>query len=198
MSSVRLSTFRNDWYAPGRSRLQQAAWFFLGLPMLRCALIPSSGLRVSLLRAFGAQVGEGVVIKPGVRVKYPWRLSIGSNTWIGEDCWIDNLADVSIGDDACLSQGSYLCTGNHDWTDPSFRLRVQAIRIEDGAWVGARSTVCPGISIGECAVLSAGGVDLRDIPGYEIHGGNPAVFLRHRRLRTVGEEVGVRSEGSFQ
>ncbi len=184
MTPIKLSSFQNGWYSPGRPRWQQAAWYFLGLPLLRCAFIPSSGFRAALLRLFGARVGAGVVIKPGVRVKYPWRLEIGGNSWIGEDCWIDNMADVSIGHDACLSQDSYFCTGNHDWSDPSFGLIVRPIRVEDGAWIGARATVCPGIMIGECAVLAAGGVAVRDIPAYEIHGGNPAAFLRHREIRT--------------
>ena len=185
---VQLSTYNNGWYQPGRSFPWQAAWFFLGLPILRNALLPSSGVRVRLLRLFGASVGNGVVIKPGVRVKYPWRLQVGDHTWIGEDCWIDNLADVRIGSNACLSQAAYLCTGNHDWTDPSFALLPKSIVIEDGAWVGARALVCPGVTVQEGAVLAAGGVANRTIPAYEIHAGNPAVFLRQRIIKARAEK----------
>ena len=94
--------------------------FFLGLPVLRCSVLPSSSLRALLLRCFRASIGEGVVIKPGVRIKYPWRLRAGNNCWLGENCWIDNLATVTLGDDVCISQGAYLCTGNHDWSDSAF------------------------------------------------------------------------------
>lgn len=183
MALVRLSTFCNDWYRPGRSRLWQAAWFFAGLPLLRSAVIPSSAFRRGLLRFFGARVGNGVVIKPGVRVKYPWRLVVGDDCWLGEDCWIDNLADVALGHDACLSQGSYLCTGNHDWSDAAFGLMAQPIRIEAGAWIGARSVVCPGVTVGEGAIAAAGSVVNRNVPAHEIHAGNPAIFVRRRRLR---------------
>ena len=179
---VKLSQFQNSWYHPGRSRLLQALWFFVGLPLLRCAVVPSSGLRVRLLRWFGARVGTGAVIKPGVRIKYPWLFQMGDNSWLGEDCWIDNLARVELGHDVCVSQGAYLCTGNHNWTDPSFGLIVEPIRLEDGAWAGARSVICPGVTIGSCGILSAGSVAVRDVPPYEIHGGNPASFLRARRI----------------
>src|SRR2546430_11956555 len=101
MSPVRLGEFDNSWYNPGRSRFWQIAWFMVGLPLLRSSLLPSSAFRASLLRLFGAYLGEGAVIKPGVRVKYPWFLIMGNNCWLGEDCWIDNLATVRLGDDVC-------------------------------------------------------------------------------------------------
>ena len=182
MNPVRLRSFDNSWYQPGRSLLYQLAWFFVGLPLLRSALLPSSSLRVKLLRFFGAEIGHGVVIKPGVRVKYPWRLSIGDDCWLGEDCWIDNLADVRLGNNVCVSQGAYFCTGNHDWTDPSFSLIVKPIVLQDGAWAGAKAVLAPGVTLGECAIASAGSVVTKDIPSFEIHGGNPAAFLKQRRV----------------
>jgi len=182
-SRVDLSLFNNDAYRPGRSGLWQAVWFFLGLPVLRSALVPFSGLRVKLLRLFGARVGRGVVVKPGVRVKYPWRLTIGDHCWIGEDCWIDNVADVRIGTSVCLSQASYLCTGNHDWTDPAFALAAREIVVEDGAWIGAKAVVCPGVIVREGAIVVAGAVAARSVLAWEIHAGNPAKFTRYRRLR---------------
>ena len=132
-STVDLSKFDNAWYHVGRSRSVQALWFFLGAPMLRAPLNPSSKFKRWLLRVFGATVGAGVVIKPGVKVKHPWKLRVGDNVWIGEDAWIDNLGDVDIGPNACISQGAYLCTGNHNWTDPAFGLVVKDIRIGTGA-----------------------------------------------------------------
>jgi putative colanic acid biosynthesis acetyltransferase WcaF len=199
MSRVRLSVFDNSWYQSGRSRACQAAWFFLGLPLLRCSLLPSSRLRVRLLRWFGAQMGTGVVIKPGVRVKYPWRLKVGNDCWLGEDCWIDNLAAVEIGHDVCVSQGAYLCTGNHDWSDPAFGLVTSAISLANGSWVGARALVAPGVTFGEHAIAAAGSVVTKDIPASQIYAGNPAVFVRHRSIRlksrqAVEPAVGVASE----
>jgi putative colanic acid biosynthesis acetyltransferase WcaF len=180
---IDLSQFDNSWYSPGRSRALQILWFCCGAPFLRCSLLPSSSVRRVLLRLFGARVGAGVVVKPGVRVKYPWHLSIRDHSWLGEDCWIDNLAGVSIGANVCISQGAYLCTGNHDWSDPAFGLIVRPISIGNGAWVGAKVLIAPGVSLGEGAVAAAGSIVTRDIPAYEIHAGNPATFIRTRPLR---------------
>ena len=184
---VQLSNFRNDAYSPGRSRMVLAIWFFLGSPLVRCSLIPSSKLRSWILRLFGARIGRHVVLKPGIRVKYPWRLSVGDNSWVGEDCWLDNLEQTSIGENVCISQGAYLCTGNHDWTDRSFGLIVKPIRLLDGAWVGAKCVIGPGVELGECAVAAAGSVVSRSIPEYEIHAGNPAGFVRRRVLQAASD-----------
>jgi putative colanic acid biosynthesis acetyltransferase WcaF len=121
-------------------------------------------------------------MRHGLNVKYPWHLEIGDNCWIGEDCWIDNLTTVRIGSDVCLSQGCYLCTGNHDWTDPAFGLIVKPIFIQDGAWVGAKAMLAPGVVLREGAVAAAGSVVTRDIPSFEIHAGNPASFAKLRKV----------------
>jgi putative colanic acid biosynthesis acetyltransferase WcaF len=187
---VQLAKFNGGWYSPGRSWLVRVLWFFLGGPLVRCSLMPSSALRCRLLKLFGARIGRRVVLKPGIRVKYPWRLSVGDDSWVGEDCWLDNLEQISIGSNVCVSQGAYLCTGNHDWADASFGLIVQPITLRDGAWVGAKCLVGPGVELGECAVAAAGSVVTKTIPEYEIHAGNPARFARRRSLRAASETGG--------
>lgn len=180
MRTVDLSRYRSG----GSARSSYSVlWFLTGLPLLRCSLLPSSGVRSLLLRLFGAKIGRGVVIKPGVRVKNPRLLTVGDYCWIGEDCWIDNLASVDIGSHVCISQGVYLCTGNHDWSDPGFGLRCGPICLESGCWVGARSVICPGVTIHTHAVAAAGSVITRDVPAWEIHSGNPAVFQRKRKFK---------------
>ena len=180
---IDLGTYDNGWYSPGRSNLWRAAWLFVGLPLFRAPLLPFSGLRVALLRLFGARVGRRVVIHSEVVVKYPWHLQIGEHCWIGERAWIDNLTTVRIGNNVCISQGCYICTGNHDWTDPSFGLIVRSVELQDGAWAGAMSTLLPGVTLGEGAVAAAGSVVAQSIPPYEVHNGNPAVFARTRHVR---------------
>ena len=90
-----------------------------------------------MLRAFGARIGRGLVIRPRVTVKYPWFLELGDHVWLGEGVWIDNHTTVGIGSDVCISQGAYLFTGNHDWNDPLFRFFCKPITVEDGV-VGGR------------------------------------------------------------
>jgi putative colanic acid biosynthesis acetyltransferase WcaF len=182
---VNLAEYDNSRYQAGRPFWIQALWFFAGLPLLRCSVIPSSGFRRMLLRLFGATIGANVVIKPGVRVKYPWRLRIGDYSWIGEDVWLDNLGDVEIGSNVCISQGAYLCTGNHDWNDPAFALRVSGIRVGDRTWIGAKAILCPGVNVGEGSIAAAGSVVTRPMRDYEVYAGNPAAQSATRRVSTA-------------
>jgi putative colanic acid biosynthesis acetyltransferase WcaF len=183
MPQIDLSSYDNSWYSPGRSSLIRALWFFIGLPIIRSGLLPSSSIRRIVLRCFGAKLAPGVVLKPGIRVKHPWLLSIGKSSWIGEDVWIDNLVAVNIGANVCISQGAYLCTGNHDWSDKSFGLDVRPVVLEDGSWVGARALIAPGVMIGACGVAAAGSIVTKSIPAFEIHAGNPAIFVKQRIIR---------------
>ncbi len=189
MRAVDLSKYDNAWYDPGRSTLVRTLWLVAGLPVVRAAWPLPSSVRVAVLRLFGARIGKGVVVKPGVQVKYPWHLVVGDHCWIGERVWIDDLTRVELGNHVCLSQGAYLCTGNHDWSDPAFGLRLAPIALADGAWAGARSTLLPGTTLAEGAVAGAGSVVSGSIPAWEIYGGNPAHFMRRRTLRGDGAAV---------
>lgn len=175
-----LSKYDNSWYDPGAGTVKRTLWYFVNAFFLMNHLNPVSGLKVRLLRLFGAKIGKRVVIKPGVNIKYPWFLSIGDYSWIGEDVWIDNLAQVTIGANCCVSQGAMLLTGNHNYKSPTFDLMMKPITIEDGAWVGAKCVVCPGVTIGKDAVLSVGSVASSALLINNIYKGNPAVFIKER------------------
>lgn len=143
-------------------------------------LNPISSVKVRLLRCFGAKIGKGVVIKPSVNIKYPWNLSIGDYTWIGENVWIDNLVQVTIGSNVCVSQGAMLLCGNHNYKKSTFDLMVGKIVLEDGCWVGAQSVVCPGITLHSHAVLGVASVANKNLDAYTIYQGNPAHMVRKR------------------
>jgi putative colanic acid biosynthesis acetyltransferase WcaF len=183
MSLVQLQHYDNSWYKPGGSFLKRAVWMMVGQHVFASTWLPGSSLRVSLLRAFGARVGQGVVIKPSVTVKYPWHLEIGDHTWVGERVWIDNLTTVRIGSNACVSQGAYLCTGNHDWSEPGFGLMIAPIQICEGAWAGAKSVLTPGAVLGNYAIAAAGSVIVGSVPDFHIYAGNPAKYVKTRKIR---------------
>lgn len=182
--TVDLAKFDNSRFPRGRPRLVEAAWIALDALFVRSRL-PGSAHRRWLLRLFGAGIGEGVVIKPGARIKFPWRLTIGSHTWIGEEAWLDNLDRLEIGANCCVSQGAYLCTGSHDWSSPAFDLVTKPIKIGDGAWIAARAVVGPGVVVGEGAVLALGAVATENLQPWSVYAGTPARFVRRR---TVDEE----------
>jgi putative colanic acid biosynthesis acetyltransferase WcaF len=135
------------------------------------------------LRRFGATIGRGVVIKPGVRIKFPWRLELGDNTWLGEAAWIDNLAPVRIGNDVCISQGAYLCTGSHDWKSEQFDLIVKPISIGAKVWIAARAIIGPGVTIGEGAVVPLGCVVTVEVPPWVIYTQTSNPLLKPRNMR---------------
>ncbi|MGJ5642446.1 WcaF family extracellular polysaccharide biosynthesis acetyltransferase [Formosa sp. S-31] len=177
-----LSTYNNAWYQPG-GKLKQLAWYFVNVLFFINPLNPVSKIKISLLKLFGAKVGTGVVIKPGVNIKYPWLLEIGDYTWIGEKVWIDNLTQVTIGKNVCLSQEAMLLCGNHNYKKTTFDLMVGKITIEDGAWIGAKSVVCPGVKVQSHAILIVNSVANKDLNGFGIYQGNPAQFVRKRKIR---------------
>lgn len=180
--NVDLSTFENRRYNPGRGFCIRILWHFFNAFFMQNPLNPYSRLKIVILRLFGAKIGKGVVLKPGINVKYPWSLEIGDHSWVGENAWLDSLAKIKIGNNCCVSQGAYFCTGNHDWTDPAFGLIVKPITVEDGAWVGARVTVLPGVTIGKHSILAAGSTVSKNTDPYMIYVGNPAQPVKERKI----------------
>lgn len=159
----RLGAFTLAGYDKGRGIAWQAAWFATQNLFFAAWWFPRRW-RPTLLRTFGATVGKNVTIRHRVRVLWPWKLVIGSDTWIGEDAWLLNLEPITIGDDVCLSQGAFLCTGSHDRRSPDFRYDNGPITIEDGVWLATQSLVLRGVTVGKGCVLGGRAIATRDVP----------------------------------
>ncbi|MEK6248601.1 MAG: WcaF family extracellular polysaccharide biosynthesis acetyltransferase [Planctomycetales bacterium] len=175
-----LSKFDNSDYDPGRGRWLRITWYLVSLLIFESGWVPLSRPKSWLLRLFGARIGRGLIIKPHVRIKYPWRLTTGDHCWIGQEVWIDNLADVRLGNNVCLSQKTYICTGSHDFRMKSFDLITSDVVIHNGAWVAATSVVLGGVEIGANALLAAGSLVKTSVPPAMIVGGVPARILGPR------------------
>lgn len=187
MSTTDLSNYNNNWYPPtiGAPAWKRLLWYYTSLVFFESAWLPLSSFKCALLKAFGATIGKGVVIKPRVQIKYPWLLTVGDFSWIGEGVWIDNLTTVQIGAHACLSQGAYLLTGNHNYSKPAFDLMVAPILLEEGVWIGAKAIVCPGITCFSHSVLTAGSIATRNLEAYTIYQGNPALAIKKRTISVL-------------
>jgi putative colanic acid biosynthesis acetyltransferase WcaF len=173
---LRLDTFAatgQQGFTRGRPAFVEALWF-IAQWLLVSSFLPGSWHRVLVLRLFGARIGQGVVIKPRFRVKFPWRLDVGDHCWLGEDAWIDNLAQVSIGAHSVVSQSAYLCTGSHDWSRSDFALQCRPIELHEGSWVCARATLAPGTIVGEGTVVGLGAVASGKLLPWSLYRGNPA------------------------
>lgn len=179
LGKVDLSKYDNSWYKPG-GVLKRTVWYVVNIFFFKCSLPFPSGFKKFLLALFGAKVGNGVVIKPSVNIKYPWFLKLGDNVWIGEGVWIDNLTYVTLGSNVCLSQGAFLLTGNHNYKKETFDLITEPITAEDGVWVGAKAVICPGVKLGSHSVISVGSVVTKNTDNYGIYRGVPAELVGQR------------------
>jgi putative colanic acid biosynthesis acetyltransferase WcaF len=181
-SKINLSDFKNDFYKPGRSMVIIAFWYIVNLMFFK-SFFSNYAVKRVLLRMFGAKVGKGVVIKPHVSIKYPWHLVIGNYVWIGEEVWIDNLAKVTLKDHSCVSQGAMLLCGNHNYKKSSFDLLVGDITLEEGAWAGAKTVVCPGVKLGSNSLLTVGSIATSSLEADWIYQGNPAKKIKPRIIK---------------
>lgn len=182
MNKTDISGYTTGSFSTGAGVLKRTLWYYVNLLFFISPVLPISSLKVALLRIFGAKIGRGVVIKPAVNIKYPWKLSIGDFSWIGEKAWIDNLDQVSIGSNCCISQGAMLLCGNHNFKKAGFDLITKPIVLEDGAWIGAHSVVCPGVICKSHSVLAVNSVATADMEPYFIYQGNPAVKTKERKI----------------
>ncbi|MGF1449423.1 MAG: WcaF family extracellular polysaccharide biosynthesis acetyltransferase [Opitutales bacterium] len=178
---MRLDTFdATKGLDRGRPRWFELLWYLTKCCFFLSALPWPGALKRGLLKAFGAKVGQGVVIKPRVNIHLPWRLELGEHVWIGEEAFILNFEPVTVGSHACISQRAFLCTGNHDYRKPDFPYRNRPIDIGAGAWVGAMVFVGPGAGLGAETVATAGSVVVDFLPSGMVCAGNPCKPVRPR------------------
>ncbi|WP_018161420.1 hypothetical protein [Smaragdicoccus niigatensis] len=152
-----LSGFTGAGYDKGRPVIVQVLWFCVSNLVFMKWWLPAR-VRPAILRAFGAQIGRGVLIRHRVRVHWPWKLAVGDNCWIGEGAWLLNLESITIGTDTCISQEALICTGSHDRRSPTFEFDNRPIMIDQGVWVAARAIVLRGTHLHAGAIVSAGSV----------------------------------------
>jgi len=160
--------------------VKELLWRMLQQGFFNMEWITAYGIKLRILRGFGAKLGSGVVIKPKAKITFPWKLSIGANSWIGEEAWLLNLDRIEIGSNVCISQRAFLCTGSHNWKKESFDLITKPIFIEDGVWICADVFIGPGVTVGENSVVTAGSVVNKDLPANMVCSGNPCVAVKKR------------------
>jgi putative colanic acid biosynthesis acetyltransferase WcaF len=170
-----------DEVSPGFFRkLRYALWLLTSNIFFLTNIPYPNKFKVLILKLFGGEIGNKVVIKPWVKIKFPWMLTLGNSVWLGESVWIDNISNVKIGNNVCLSQGALLITGNHNYSSKKFELNSKPIIIDDGVWVCAKTIVVGGVTINSHAVLAINSMASCDLESYSIYSGNPAIFIKKR------------------
>jgi putative colanic acid biosynthesis acetyltransferase WcaF len=175
----RLAEFSNEGYSNGRRLPSMTLWFVAQNLLFDRWWFPPS-LRPALLRLFGAEVGQGCLIRHGVRVHWPWRLHLGDHVWVGEGVWLHTIEDIVVEDNVCISQRASITTGSHDHRDPAFHTDNAPIRLRSGCWIGAEAMVARGVTVGLNSVVGARALAYKDVPD------NTLVLYPEPRVRSAG------------
>jgi putative colanic acid biosynthesis acetyltransferase WcaF len=177
---IDLSKAPGQGVAWGRSKVAVYLWGAAELLFVTNPWQPSSRLRVEVLRAFGARIGAGVIFRPRTRVKFPWKLTVGDRSWIGEGVWIHNQDQIDIGDDVVISQEVFLTTGSHAHRK-DMALITKPISVGNGTWITSRSLILGGTVLGpNCLVNPLTVVKGQLYDENMILAGNPAVVVGPR------------------
>ena len=175
-----LSLFRMPKGFRGRSGGYVQLWWFVQAVLFHPSPQVMYRWRAFLLRTFGAKVGRDVIIRPSVIVTYPWKVTIGDFAWIGDNVTLYSLGEIVIGSHTVVSQGSYLCAGSHDPTVLSFPITNQPIHIGNECWIASGVFICPGVTLGNGAIIGARSTVTRPLPEAAIAAGSPAKCLGYR------------------
>ena len=136
--------------------------------------------RLFILKVFGATISGIPFVHSTVKIQIPWHLTMKHRSCLGDRSNAYSLGKIEILEGATVAQEVYLCTGTHDFEDPSLQLITKPITIGKNSFIGARAMILPGISIGEQAIVGAMSVVSKDVPDHQIVAGNPAKNIGER------------------
>lgn len=146
--------------------------------------IPSQFLRKAILsKLFGMKISAGATIYCGTEFRAPSKITIGVNSIVGNDSLLDGRRGLIIGNNVNISSGVWIWTLHHDVQSPDFAVTGGETIINDRVWLCSRSTILPGVTVGEGAVVASGAVVTKDVPPFAIVGGIPARIIGKRTDR---------------
>lgn len=176
---IKLRDVPSSGIGTGATRAKEAVWRLVEYVLVTNSLQPSSRLRVMALRAFGASIGSGVIIRPRTRVRFPWNLSVGDDCWVGEGVWISNREKITVESDVVISQDVFITTGSHA-ASTDMRVTAASILIESGSWITSRCVILGGVRMGRSALITPGTVVSGTIPAGVVFGQRKPEVLRDR------------------
>ena len=177
-----LNTFKLPKNFRGRNAFIVQLWWLVQAIFFRNSPQFLYGFRRFLLRLFGAKIGKKVIIRPTVRITYPWKVTIGDYSWIGDDVVLYSLGIIEIGANTVISQKSYICAASHDYSKLDFPIFASKVVIADACWLATDVFVAPGITINSGTVVGSRSSVYKDLPKNKICMGNPAIIIRDRKV----------------
>ena len=175
-----IAAFRLPRNFRGRPGWYVQVWWLVQSTLFACSPQFMYGWRRFIARCFGAKIGRNVLLRPSVKITYPWRVKIGDYSWVGDDVVLYSLDDIEIGANVVVSQRSYICAASHDYSRPTFDMIAKRITICDEAWLATDVFVAPGVTIGRGAVIGARSSVFGDMPQQMVCVGTPAKPIRTR------------------
>lgn len=175
-----LSRFTLPQNFRGASSIKVQLWWFVQSTLFAWSPQFMYAWRRFLLRVFGAKIGKNVIFRPSVKVTYPWKLSVGDYSWVGDEVTLYTLGEVEIGENTVVSQKSYLCAASHDYDNPTFPIWAKKIKVEDECWLATDVYVAPGIKIGKGTIVAARSSVFKDLPPGMVCTGSPAKPYKKR------------------
>jgi putative colanic acid biosynthesis acetyltransferase WcaF len=169
----------------GRSAMLVQFWWIVQALIVKPLPQILYPVRRMLLRAFGAKIGSGVRIRPGVEVTYPWKVSIGANSWIGDDVTLYSLGPISIGANSVISQNAYICAADHDYAYVTFPIRERPVSIGEQVWIASDVWIGPGVRIADGVVVGARSTVTKDLPAGMVCLGSPCKPLKPRVMTSA-------------
>lgn len=175
-----LNTFKLPNNFRGKNAIVVQLWWLVQSIFFKNSPQFMYGFRRFLLRLFGAKIGKRVIIRSSVKTTYPWKVSIGDYSWVGDDVNLYSLGEINIGKNVVISQKSYLCTGSHNYLQSDFPISAKKITIKDECWLATDVFIAPGITIEKGSVIGSRSSVYKNIPANKICIGNPAKIIRAR------------------
>jgi putative colanic acid biosynthesis acetyltransferase WcaF len=191
MSQLDIQTNRSSQKYSKGEMLRRVLWG-VGKLLFRFSPRLCFGWRRFVLRCFGAKIGAHMNIYPSTRIYFPWNLTVGDWSAIGEDVLIYNLGPVTLGEKVTVSHRAHLCAGTHDYRQPDMPLLKPPIEIRGQAWICADAFVGPGVIVGEGAVVGARAVVMKNVEPWMVVAGNPARVVKQREINDNGEAASKR------
>lgn len=171
----------------GRSKIFVQFWWIVQATLFSLSPQFAYKWRAFILSLFGAKIGKNVKIRASSKVTYPWKVSIGDNSWVGDRAELYSLDRITIGKNCCISQDCYLAAASHDYKKIDFPYKTGEIIIQDEAWLASGTFINPGIEVGYGSVCAARSVVTKDVPPESIVSGIPAKFIKKRIAEDIDD-----------
>lgn len=165
----------------GKNKIIIQVWYLVWFFLFRPSPHIFNAWRVLLLRIFGAECSFRAKIRPSAYISYPWNLSCGDYTFIGDKVYIDSLDKIEIGNHVSISNQVYITAGTHDYRSESFDLKIEPIVIESQSWLAVNATLVSGARVGQGSILAACSLLNKPTGMAEIWAGVPAKKIGNRQ-----------------